>query len=80
MATQLHMDYNKFIHVYDGKSRQLPDFLQAVHCATLLVAVSSTAAVEESASQTGVVENASHPSATPPTRPHMLHTPEERHL
>ena len=74
------MDYSKLIHIYDGKSRQLPDFLQAVHCATLLVAVSSTAAVEESASQTGVVENASHPSATPDMRPHTLHAPVERHL
>ena len=66
--------------IYDGPNGHVPDFLHAEHCATLFVAVSSIVEVEESASQTGAVENASHPSATPETRPHMLQTPEERHL
>ena len=36
--------------------------------------------VVESASQTGEVEKASQPSATPDTSPHTLQAPFERHL
>ena len=73
---------NTSVHViiHQRLITHLPDFLQATHCDTLFVAVSSIAEVVESASQTGVVENGSHPSATPDMRPHTLHAPVERHL
>ena len=54
--------------------------MQATHCATFPVAESSTPEVEESASQTGVVESTLHPSAFPDMRPQTLQAPEERHL
>ena len=41
-----------------------PSFLQATHCATFCAAESSIVAVEASASQTGVEDNTSQPSAT----------------
>ena len=41
-----------------------PSFLQATHCAAFCTAESSILAVEESASQTGVEDNISQPSAT----------------
>ena len=58
----------------------LPDFLHAAHTASLFEAESWTPEVVESASQTGVVENASQLSATPDTSPQTLQAPVERHL
>ena len=43
----------------------LPVFLHATHAATFAVAESSITEVEESASQTGLSEVISHPSASP---------------
>ena len=60
--------------------KYLPDFLQATHCATFPVALSSIPDVEESASQTGDVDVISHPSATPEISPQTLQPPVERHL
>lgn len=44
------------------------------------MAESSVTEVEESASQTGVVEVISHPSAFPEISPHTLHAPLDRQL
>ena len=58
----------------------LPDFLQATHWATFPLAESWIPDVEESASQTGLVDVISQPSALPDINPHTLHAPVERHL
>ena len=58
----------------------LPLFVHLTHFASLEVAESSVTDVVESASQTGVVEAISQPSAFPDTNPQTLHDPVERHL
>ena len=73
--------------------QQLPVFLQGTHLENFCVATSfgsfihcqsaaeiSIAVVPSSASQTGLVENISHPSAFPEISPHTLQYPLERHL
>ena len=56
--------------------RYLPSFLQAKHCPTVRPAsgndISCVPRESESASQTGVVEVISHPSAFPEINPHVL--------
>ena len=58
----------------------LPLLVHFTQCATLAVAESSVIEVAESASQTGVVDVISQPSAYPEISPHTLHAPVERHL
>ena len=54
--------------------------MHLTHCATFLEAESSDIEVVESASQTGVVEKISQPSAYPEMSPHTLQAPVDRHL
>ena len=54
--------------------------MHLTHFASLEVAESSVTDVVESASQTGVVEVISQPSAYPDIKPQTLHAPVDRHL
>ena len=57
-----------------------PVFLHATQCATFPAAESSIPEVDESASQTGVVDVISQPSALPEISPHTLQAPVDKHL
>ena len=78
----LPLIYNKFtlhIRIYI-QSFLLPFFLHLTHLAILATAETSVTDVDPSASQTGVVEVISQPSAYPDMSPQTLQAPVERHL
>ena len=69
------------IIVYIKSQINIPDCVQATHSATFPGdAESCEPDNEESASQTGVVDVISHPSALPFISPQTLQAPVDRHL
>ena len=80
LLNSFHIKVPNLHAIYALQNLSLPDFLQPTHTASLSDAESCIPVVVESASQTGVVDVISHPSAYPEINPQMLQAPVERHL